>query len=62
VALVWPSMHEPPLDLKSLVGNACGLAVWFELESASDILDNGQILVNGFQEPYLHTTFVLTPR
>lgn len=62
VALVWPGVHEPPLDLNSLVANACGLSVWFQLESASDILDNGQILVNGYQEPSLHTTFVLTPR
>jgi hypothetical protein len=44
------------------VGNACGLAGWFDLEFASDILDNGQILVNGIREPYLHTAFVLTPR
>lgn len=62
VAAVWPSVNDTWVDLKSQVGNACGLAVWFELEWASDILDNGQILVNGYQEPYLHTTFVLTPR
>lgn len=62
VAMVWPDVHEPPLDLNTLVPNGCGLSVWFQLESASDILDSGQILVNGYQEPNLSTTFVLTPR
>lgn len=61
-AVVWPGLHQPSQKLTSLVGNACGLAGSFEFESANDILDNGQILVTGYREPFLRTAFVLTPR
>jgi probable HAF family extracellular repeat protein len=62
-ALIWPSVQEPPQKLQTLVGNACQSGEGeYSLDTAVDINDAGQILVNGYQEGVGWVGFVLTPR
>lgn len=61
-ALVWSSIHEPPQDLKSLVGNDCNSDRGYSLTDATSINADGTIIARGYTIERGFVGFMLTPR